>query len=274
MIIYIEYVLIDNFIIDYYLLSAAFALTGIKVKRGRLFLSALLGATTAIILPFISQNNLILVPLKVLIGVLMVALSYNFSSFRGVYIHFIIFFLYTAVVGGVMIALFNLFNIDYSKEIFSATMLFPVSVVIKYLSKAINALYRKRDQIAYSVNVMLYKDQLKVKARGFFDTGNGAYHNDSPVIFCTKKLIKPFLDNPLKLNPFYLKVETVSGSDKKFAFNLDKIEIYYGDKLNIFNNVALCVIDSGVDGLYDIILHPALMEKDNENSNVQTQKVS
>lgn len=122
--------------------------------------------------------------------------------------------------------------------------------------------------------VVLHKGEKSVKARGFFDTGNGAYYKNSPVIFCSKKLVKTFFDNPLLLNPFYIEVETISGTNKKFSFNLDKIEIYYGDKLNIFNNVALCVIDSGVDGLCDIILHPALMEKKDENPIIQIEKVS
>lgn len=274
MVIYIEYVLIDNFIIDYFLLSAAFALTGVKVKRGRLFLSACFGALTALVLPFITDISLILVLLKLLIGLLMIIIANKFTSLKSLYIHFIIFFLYTAIVGGAIIALFNILNLDYTKEISTALMVFPVCMIINLISRAINFFYQKKPQISNTVNVILYKGNVKVSANGFFDTGNGAYHHSSPVVFCSKGLAKPFLASPLSLNPFYISVETINGSDKKFAFNLDKIEIYSGEKKNIYNNVTLCVINSGVDGLCDVILHPALMESNDENSIVQIKKVS
>lgn len=274
MTIYIEYVLIDNFIIDYFLLSAAFALTGVKVKRGRLFLSACFGAISALILPFITDINLILIPLKLLIGVLMIVIAHRFYTLKSLYINFIVFFLYTAIVGGATIAIFNMANLDYTTEVSTALMVFPVCIVINFLSRVINFFYQRKSQISNTVSVFLYKGNIKVSANGFFDTGNGAYHHSSPVVFCSKKLIRPFLSNPVSLNPFYINVETVNGGDKKFAFNIDKIEIYSGEKKNIYNNVTLCVINSGVDGLCDVILHPALMESKDENSIVQVKKVS
>ena len=155
MFVYVEYVLIDNFIIDYYLLWSALALTGQKVKGWRIFLGACFGAVTALIMPFITDNNIILIPLKILVGVLMVVIAHKFNSLRAVYLHFLIFFLYTAIVGGAVIALFNLFGLEYSSEISIALMVFPVCITIKALSKALNFFMRKREQISNTVSVFL-----------------------------------------------------------------------------------------------------------------------
>ena len=56
MTVYIEYVLIDNFIIDYLLLKTSLALSGVMVKRARLFFCAFLGAGFALLLPVISVS--------------------------------------------------------------------------------------------------------------------------------------------------------------------------------------------------------------------------
>ena len=55
----------------------------------------------------------------------------------------------------------------------------------------------------------------------------------------------------------------------------DSIVIYNQEKPNIFNNVAIGVSKNGVGVGYDLILHPALMEK-NYDSNVdkEIKKVS
>ncbi len=275
MTIYIEYVLIDNFIIDYMLLKATFALTGKNCKRKRLFFSAFLGAVFALFYPLITDNNLILIPLKIAVGLLILAVSNVFSSLKSFYIHFLIFFCYTALVGGALISIFNIFNIDYTAEIFSAFIALPVCLLLNGVSRVINYFLRKKPEINFSVNIDLILGQTKISSRGFFDTGNGVYHNLSPVIFCSKNLAILLLEkNKFKVKTFNVYIQTINKKDKKTAFILDELVIYNGDKKNIFNNVTACVISSGTDEIYDVILHPAFMETDNEKNYSKTQKVS
>ena len=59
MIVYIEYVLIDNFIIDYLMLKATFNLTGMPVKKRRLFLCAFLGAAIALMYPLMQSFRIV-----------------------------------------------------------------------------------------------------------------------------------------------------------------------------------------------------------------------
>ena len=71
MVCYIEYVLLDNFVIDYLLLKAAFSVTGKTVKKLRLFLAAALGAVTAPLFPLIDVSAVIVFFLKLLIILLL-----------------------------------------------------------------------------------------------------------------------------------------------------------------------------------------------------------
>ena len=54
MTVYIEYVIIDNFIIDYLLLKTSLVLSGANAQRARLLFCAVLGVGFSLLLPIIS----------------------------------------------------------------------------------------------------------------------------------------------------------------------------------------------------------------------------
>ena len=66
--VYIEYVLIDNFVIDYLLLKATFAVTGYPYSKGRLFLCAFLGSLFALLYPLIPVGEPFITISKILFG--------------------------------------------------------------------------------------------------------------------------------------------------------------------------------------------------------------
>ena len=62
--VYIEYVIIDNFIIDMLILLFTSLVLGSKVGKLRLVLSTLIGVVGAIFMPFIYLPNIILFFIK------------------------------------------------------------------------------------------------------------------------------------------------------------------------------------------------------------------
>ena len=75
--VYIEYVLLDNLIINSVLLDFTNKTLKLKVNKFRIFLSAMLGTIVAIILPFVKLSNSILVILKVILCICMSAILKN-----------------------------------------------------------------------------------------------------------------------------------------------------------------------------------------------------
>lgn len=259
MTVYIEYVILDNLIIDYMLLSATFTLTRKKVKRRWLLLSALLGSGFALLYPLISVNGILLTIIKILFGLFMLLICHKWQSLKSFYVHALVFFGYAFLVGGAIMGVYSIFEIPIGSEWLVGITLIPVYVLLKGFGVLVNYLYRRKNTLAQTYKIKLTLFGINVECVGFMDTGNGLYYKNMPVVVCSKRFfIKRFGKSlPAKLN--FIQVDTVSGASKKPVFVLDEFWIYYKDNLNRYNNVAMCVASQGESMDYDLILHPSLI---------------
>ncbi|MBO7344482.1 MAG: sigma-E processing peptidase SpoIIGA [Clostridia bacterium] len=266
MTVYVEYVLIDNLVIDYLLLKATFSLTAIKVGKGRLLFCAFFGAMVALLYPLLESHALLSVLLKVLSGFFIVLLAHPFNSVRSYFINVAVFFAYTFITGGAITGVYSLLNIDYSTETSIAFMIIPVYLVIKGLRSVATYLYRRKDVACLTVECGVFFGGNEIKLNGFYDTGNGVYDGDSPVIFCEKHTFMQVVKERLAVIKLKkINVDTVNQTSENFCVKLEKIEIYNNGQKNIYNNVTLCLVKGCVGDGYDLILHPALMESNYEN---------
>lgn len=272
MTVYIEYVLIDNFFIDYILLESAFALLHKKEKRRRLFLCAFISAIFSLVYPLIVVNQIILGLIKICFLLLVVSVCFKFSS-KKEYAFFIGLFLgLTFLVGGGIIAIFNLFNLDYSAEISIALMGIPAYAILRVVKGAIKGIYKRRDIVSVSFKCELRYKGVLVESMGFIDTGNGVYDNDSPVIFIDLKTATRLFSGGIP-SVKTIEVRTATGSKNLPTIVIDRLKIYRGDEPNIYNNVTACVIKSVRTG-FGVILHPSLIEGENYETKKSNQKIS
>ena len=266
MTVYVEYVLLDNFIIDYLLLKATYDTTGISVKKGWLFLCAFLGALISLVCPLISIKSL-LTAVKVLCGFLLTLIATPYKSKRAYFINTALFFAYTFLTGGAVLGIFAIFGLEYSAEISIALMFLPVYILVKGVREVIIYIYRQKFVMNYTYEISLTLAGKTVKARGFMDTGNGVYDGNSPVIVCDKRFAKRLIDkNFYKIKSKKITLSTVSGTNENFAFILDNLVIYIKGEQYIFNKVTMAVTKRVGDG-YDVILHPAFLEDINDKRN-------
>ena len=129
MTVYIEYVFIDNLIIDYLLFKATFTLTGNGYNKGRLLFCAFLGGVFALLYPLISAHTVIVTVIKVLFGLLIMLLANSYRTKKNFYVNTVVFFGLTFLVGGAIIGVFSLLGLEYSAE-FSIACDCAVSVFI------------------------------------------------------------------------------------------------------------------------------------------------
>lgn len=266
MTVYIEFVIIDNFVIDYLLLKATFVTTGTPTSRWRLFLCSFLGSIVALLFPLLKTHVTITAMLKLCSGLLIVLLSANYKSFKGFLFNSAVFFCYTFISGGAIIGVFNLLAIDYSTEICIALIIIPTYFLLRSIVGVVKFVYRRKDivSLTYSIKIGVFNKEFS--AIGFMDTGNGLYDADSPVVVCNKKFFLSLLgEQVLKTKIKKIAVRTVVGQTCYPAIKLDYLKIYIRDEPNIFNNVTLCVAKSSVGEGYDLILHPALLRENKEN---------
>lgn len=263
MTVYVEYVFIDNFVIDLLLFKTTFKITGKTVSRARLIVCALLGAIFALFYPLITENIFIITAAKILFGLFLTFCAAKFSSAKDYAAFTAVFMGLTFFVGGIIIGVFSLFGLDYSAEYSIGLMILPVYIALSAVKRLITFFYRKKDLTGLIVSVEIVCGDKTVKIKGFFDTGNGLYADFSPVIVVSKNAVAPLINPNFMKNAKYLQISTAVGKDKKISFKPDAVVIYSGGEKNIFNNVRVCVVNETFIG-YDAILHPALMEKENE----------
>ena len=186
MTVYIEYVLIDNLVIDFLLLKATYATLGVMPKRGRLFACAVFGAMIALLYPLI-LSKVISTAIKVLTGFLMTIIAFRYSSKRQYFTATAIFFLYTFLTGGAIIGVFSIFGIDYSSEYSIALMFIPVYFLLRIIIEVIKFIYRRKDVVSFTYKTSITLLGKTIDCKGFLDTGNGLYDGDSPVVMCGKR---------------------------------------------------------------------------------------
>ena len=262
MTVYIEYVLIDNFVIDFFLLSAAFSITGKNDKAVKRILAAISGAVFALVYPLITDLGFLTVILKIVMGLIVVFSAAKYNSLKEYYVNCVVFFALTFSVGGAVIGVFSLLGLNYNGETAIAFSVIPVYLIIRAIKGVVKYFFTRAEEEnnAYECEITLNENTVKLK--GFMDTGNSVYDGDSPVVICNKKTALKIMGKTVTgiktVNLF-----TVAGKFSAPAFKVDEIKIFIKDKPNIFNNVTVAAVKNAGTG-YDVILHPALTEVKNE----------
>lgn len=260
MTVYIEYVLLDNFVIDYLLLKTAHKIAGVTASAWRLLLCSAVGAIVALFYPLLNAKILSLA-VKILCGFLLTASSAKYRFAREFILTLVSFVGLTFLTGGTIIGVFGLFNVPYSSEISVALMVIPAYAVVSCAAKTVKTIYKRKDVAGFIYKIDLTRGENSVSATGFMDTGNGVYDGDAPVVFVGVKIARQLIFNkdgkPIKLKK--ITVRTVNGEEEKICFKLDRVAIYIGDEANIITNVTACVSDKGGDIGYDAILHPSML---------------
>jgi len=276
MVVYIEFVIIDNMVIDYILLYILFKCLKKKVKWWRLFISCMLGTAVAVMLPLFSINVTLLFFIKLLTGILMVYVCREYKAFKEFVTAAVLFFLFTFLLGGIIIGMFFMLKIDYSIESnFNYISNIPIGIVMLtafmlgiVLKITFEKLYKKKNVNHFIYDCELCLNNIKICARGFMDSGNQLYdsNTDSPVIITGRNTASRLFKEGLFSNGTkarFLEFSTIGGRGKMLIFKIDKLQIYNGGCLNIIDNITLGISPYHIKGNedYDLILHPALFKE-------------
>ena len=183
MAVYIEYVLLDNIIIDYLLLKYTFKLVRGKSGFWRLFFCAVLGAAFAAILPLVALPGWAAIPIKIAFSAALVWAAGNYATKKSYIFSFIVFNLYTFLLGGSVTGIFNIFGLPLDREYSVGLVIAAAYGLIRLTHKGVEAVYRRRNIYAYVSECEITLNGQTIKAKGFLDTGNRLYdrETDTPV---------------------------------------------------------------------------------------------
>ena len=188
--VYVEYVLLDNLVIDTILLWAAAITLKLPLKRYRLVLGGFVGAACAFASVFVGGVWIYLVKTVCLVGMCVVAVGFGKKLFW----YILLTVAYTFVLGGAIVGLFNLFNIDYlTPDGQFYNMQVPLFVyvlavaVVAFLCYSITIYVKQVKKIALHIVKIDVTLDKTYTVSGFCDSGNTLTHDGLPVCFVTKK---------------------------------------------------------------------------------------
>ena len=122
MVVFIEYVIIDNLVIDFLILKITFAILGLNFNKGRVLIASLFGTLIALIIPLVYASPLILFAIRFLCAFLMCAIANKHNSKRSYFIFTITFFTITFSLPKTQTFLqfnFSLTKLEYSNKVCS-----------------------------------------------------------------------------------------------------------------------------------------------------------
>ncbi len=274
--VYIEYVVIDNIIINYTLLSVCSKVSGQMVARKNLIFASLFGALMVIFMPIMTTNEALLMIYRLVVGVMITLSVRKYSCVKQWFSYFLLFVSLTFLFGGMLIAMLTMFDIVYTTSgLLFLGLEIPISIFVvpiwiyAYLTIKV---YRyiaakvKNRQLYYDIAIHLGDKKYAMKA--FLDTGNNLLDTDgSPcMVMELKTFCKIFNRFPLHRMllgrvdvdelPYahYIDVSTVNANERLLVFRADAVEITGLDTKAEYSNVSIAVSRKNFAD-YSLILH-------------------
>ncbi len=254
--IYLDLVMILNFIIDFLLLMSVSIILKRNASIYRLLTSSFIGGLSILFL-FININSIELFIYKVIISILMTVISFKYNNMKYTLINLLYLYMSSIILGGFLYFLNLEFSMKHIGIVFinnglSINFIFLIitSPIILYIYIVQTKKLRYKYSNYYCVEIYINKN--KYNYIGYMDTGNMLKDNltGKCVILIDKRKVLFNIVN-FRLIPY---ASVNSGLLK--IIKIDKL-IFEG---NTYKNVLLGIIDNiNIDGV-DIILNRYLLE--------------
>ena len=175
--VYIEYVLIDNMVINYLIIVLSLKMLKLEQKVYRILLASAVGTLFAFVMPLINLSGVLLFIFKMLVGLIIVLFVLNKQQLKRLMRFYLTFLMFTFVMGGVCFAFIYVLagevsGTTYSLDVPVGLLLLIVVLWTRYVLKLIKAIQKRHTQTyyIYEINLTLRKKNIKINA--YFDTGN------------------------------------------------------------------------------------------------------
>ena len=254
MVVYVDIIVLINFLIDLLLIVSLSFLLKIKTSMLRILLSALFGSFSTIFL-FSIHNNILLMVYKFLTSILLVIIAFKYENFNYFKDNLVYLYILSIILGGGIYLLNNSISFNNKGLMFEHNGIEINLILLLFISPIILYKYIKSERnykLTYSnyYDVDIYYSDKKISGTGFLDTGNKLkdpyFHK--PIILVNSSLIKD------KVKTFLVPYYTVNNKDLLEVFSP---KIVYVNKKKI-KNVLVGLSDVNFNGI-KIILNKEIL---------------
>lgn len=279
--VYIEYVLFENMIINFLILYLLNLTTKSKVKKINLIIACIIGAVFAVILPKLYLTNLSENVVKLIFGFILILILRKYKTFSEFFLNYIIFLMYTFVLGGLCFGVLCALNQDNANSIDINSCKRPVGVIISiiiffsiFLIRAIKYFTYKSNFSNYFYNLEINTANRKINLIAYLDTGNIIYDNVENMgvsVISFKSFLKIFKNFPLHkilmkdfkntslTNAHFINVKTINSADKMLVFELNNVKIK-SKNFELINQKMLFGVSKQNFANYDCLLNMSCIE--------------
>ena len=168
--IVIEYVLIENIVVNFFILKSCELF--LKEKASLKFLNSIFGAIVSLCFPLFYLSNLGIFLLKILVGAVMVCISFSFKNLSQFLYKYFSFSLMTFVFGGAVEAL------SQTASDLSIVLVLLFARLLYFLLSSFFVTYNKKRMLKnFQYCVRLFYEGKEVDEMAYFDSGNVLYDN-------------------------------------------------------------------------------------------------
>ncbi len=276
MVVYIEYVLLENFVLDCTLLYLAFRAAKVAFSWKKLLFSGTLGAIFALLFPLLLLPPFIEIWLKFSFGFLLclvVFLPIKRPKEWGRYAFTCcFFFLFAFGLGGTILALYSAFSYTQNGYLLTSapitTVVCIAAIFTLFIRSFIKKWYKKRALFAHIYHCAIAYKQRRVAVLGFYDSGNFASKNGAPVCFIT-----PDIAYDLQSEEIFTKTEkskgqvcdeivvTSVGGEKTLPLFKADLEISTNGAVLHKNGVYFAVSPHIISREYKLLLHTSIFDE-------------
>ena len=260
MTIYIDAVLLLNFMFDFILLLSVNYILRRNTKIFRVILSSLFGEVTLLFL-FIELNNLVFLIVKILISMIMILICFGYKDIKYYFKNTLYFYLVSMLLGGAIDFLNNQFSYSNNGLVFTnnglgisygIVLIIGIFLYFKYI-RAFKSL-KNNYSLYYKCKIFIDKDNSLI-VNAFLDTGNKL---EIPYLGKSIVLVdKECLDDVKINNPIYIPYNSLNNHGLLECYKCLKLEI----DGKMFDKFLLGVSNEKffMDGI-DCIINNSVME--------------
>lgn len=267
---YIEYVIVDNYVMTYLISQLTAGIMRIRLNRLRIHAACVVGTVCAVFYPFVRSVFWTMIFKLAVYAVLSIILFVRKPKWI---LCSLTFLAVTAGMGGVIIMIglaTSETEIGMSLtlgELPLFVLILPPLVFYKIFKFAAVKINRRRDSAAYEYSFGFRYHGETINANGYLDTGNKLYDKKTglPVVLISLDKIITSL-TAQEINDISecggknkLKFFTPAGSGEIKLIKPDNFRLYLRNGKNIFIDVMLGIVPGKIRGGYDAILSPAVI---------------
>lgn len=237
MTVYIEYIFIENLIMNYLLLYQTSSFIKERVKKIKLFLASMVGTMYVCIMLFVRLEILNYTISKLLVSFVMLYICFTPKEVKKYIKEILYFYLISIINVGSYLFVVSMFNITLSNSFVKIIVYVLGCIVVWCIDKQMWKMFKmelKKQNLVYDVYVPNGNKYISYK--GFIDTGNTSKHIESSrmIFFANRKKI-----DVSNLKKVTINVNTVNNVDNLNGYLIDNVIVKNKDKLKIVD-IVMC----------------------------------